>query len=176
MRPYIQFISLVFSVFLISCNGEDATIESYSKLSCKIDGIPYAEVVTSNANKLSYSAEWHKFDLPNESSAFKINSLISGTNEYEFAENIYITLDANTIEINKEYTIEFLNTFPAGTFCHFAGTTFDSRDASEGKLIITQFDGTMMSGNFSLKLFSGFSSYPMVSITEGVFKDIPKRN
>lgn len=176
MRPYILRISFVFSIFLISCSGEDATIKSYSKLSCKIDGIPYYEVVTNNSNRLFYTAEWHKFELPNGGFAYKINSLISGTNEYEFAENIYITLDVNTIEINKEYNIEFLNNFPAGTFCHFAGTTFDSRDASEGKLIITHFDGTMMSGIFNLKLFSGFSNYPMVSITDGVFKDIPKRN
>lgn len=176
MRMYVLSISFLFGILLVSCSGEDATIESYSKLNCKIDGIPYHEVVTINSNRLSYTAEWHKFDLPNGNSAFKINSLITGSNEYQFAENIYITLDVNTIEINKEYTIEFLNNFPAGTFCHFAGTTFDSRDASEGKLIITKFDGTLMSGYFNLKLFSGFSSYPMVSITEGEFKDIPKRD
>ncbi len=160
---------------MISCSGDDVTPKNYSKLNCKIDGIPYHEVLTTTPNSLTSTAEWHKFELPNGSAAYKINSQISGTNEYEFAENIYITLDANPIEINKEYTIEFLNTFPAGTFCHFAGTTFDSRDASEGTLIITRFDRTTMSGYFSLKLFSGFSSYPMVSITEGEFKDIPKR-
>lgn len=156
---------------MISCSGDDVTPKNYSKLNCKIDGIPYHEVLTTTPNSLTSTAEWHKFELPNGSAAYKINSQISGTNEYEFAENIYITLDANPVE--WIHTTTNFNT--CRFFCHFAGTTFDSRDASEGTLIITRFDRTTMSGYFSLKLFSGFSSYPMVSITEGEFKDIPKR-
>ncbi|MBL7820910.1 MAG: hypothetical protein JNL65_09850 [Saprospiraceae bacterium] len=176
MKKSVNLILLgMFNLLISACSGEDVKIMDYSKLSCKIDGIEYREVVTSSSKGQTYSAEWHKFDLPNGTSAYKINSLISGTNKYEFAESIYITLDVNTIEINKEYDIDFLNNFPAGTFCHFVGTTFDSRDTSEGKLIISKFDGKTMSGIFSLKLFSGFTSHPMVVITEGKFEDLPER-
>ena len=59
MKKSVNLILLgMFNLLISACSGEDVKIMDYSKLSCKIDGIEYREVVTSSSKGQTYSAEW----------------------------------------------------------------------------------------------------------------------